>query len=107
MKTITISVVAMVTLLTFSVAGAQDPGTVRSAGTDLLAGLVGDMVRFERGITIWKQKSCMATAKWRGPAKRSRLEKTKKPSSSGSPGWMKWRRRWTRRPICEKRLATG
>jgi len=50
MKPITISVVAMVTLLTFSVAGAQDPGTVRSAGTDLLAGLVGDMVRFERGM---------------------------------------------------------
>ena len=51
MKTITISVVAMVTLLALvSVVGAQDPGTVRSAGTDLLAGLVGDMVRFERGM---------------------------------------------------------
>jgi len=51
MKTITISVVAMVTLLTLAaVAGAQGPGTVRSAGTDLLAGLVGDTVRFERGM---------------------------------------------------------
>jgi len=51
MKTITISMVAMVTLLILaSVVGAQGPGTVRSAGTDLLAGLVGDMVRFERGM---------------------------------------------------------
>jgi len=51
MKTITISVVALVTLLALvAVAGAQSPGTVRSAGTDLLAGLVGDMVRFERGM---------------------------------------------------------
>jgi tetratricopeptide (TPR) repeat protein len=51
MRTITISVVAMVTLLALaSVAGAQGPGTVRSAGTDLLAGLIGDMVRFERGM---------------------------------------------------------
>jgi len=51
MKTITIGVVAMVTLLALAaVVGAQGPGTVRSAGTDLLAGLVGDMVRFERGM---------------------------------------------------------
>ena len=51
MKTITIGVVAMVTLLALAaVVGAQDPGTVRSAGTDLLGGLVGDMVRFERGM---------------------------------------------------------
>jgi tetratricopeptide (TPR) repeat protein len=51
MKTITILVVAMVTLLTLAlVVGAQNPGTVRAAGTDLLGGLVGDMVRFERGM---------------------------------------------------------
>jgi tetratricopeptide (TPR) repeat protein len=51
MKTITIGVVAMVTVFAVSaVVGAQGPGTVRSAGTDLLAGLVGDMVRFERGM---------------------------------------------------------
>jgi hypothetical protein len=42
MKTITISVVAMVTLLTLaSVVGAQSTGTaVRSAGLDLLGGLL-------------------------------------------------------------------
>ena len=52
MKTITIGVVAMVTVFAVSaVVGAQGPGTVRSAGTDLLAGLVGDMVRFERGMS--------------------------------------------------------
>jgi tetratricopeptide (TPR) repeat protein len=51
MKTITIGVVAMVTLLAVAaVFCAQSPGTVRSAGTDLLGGLVGDMVRFERGM---------------------------------------------------------
>jgi len=51
MKTITIGVVAMVTLFAAAaVVGAQGTGTVRSAGTDLLAGLVGDMVRFERGM---------------------------------------------------------
>jgi tetratricopeptide (TPR) repeat protein len=51
MKTITISMVAMVTLLALvAVVGAQSPGTVRSAGIDLLGGLVGDMVRFERGM---------------------------------------------------------
>ena len=51
MRTITISVVAMVTLVALaSVVGAQGPGTVRAAGTDLLGGLVGDMVRFERGM---------------------------------------------------------
>jgi tetratricopeptide (TPR) repeat protein len=51
MKLITISVVAMVTFLALAaIVGAQSPGTVRSAGTDLLGGLVGDMVRFERGM---------------------------------------------------------
>jgi len=51
MKTITISMVAMVTLLALAiVVGAQGPSTLRSAGTDLLGGLVGDMVRFERGM---------------------------------------------------------
>jgi len=51
MKTITSGVVAMVTLFAAAaVVGAQGTGTVRSAGTDLLAGLVGDMVRFERGM---------------------------------------------------------
>jgi len=51
MKIITIGVVAVVTLLALAaVVGAQGPGTVRSAGTDLLGGLVGDMVRFERGM---------------------------------------------------------
>jgi tetratricopeptide (TPR) repeat protein len=51
MKLITIPVVAMVTLLALAaIVGAQSPGTVRSAGTDLLGGLVGDMVRFERGM---------------------------------------------------------
>jgi hypothetical protein len=41
----------MVTLFAAAaVVGAQGTGTVRSAGTDLLAGLVGDMVRFERGM---------------------------------------------------------
>jgi hypothetical protein len=45
MKTITIGVVGMVTLLALAaVVGAQSPGTVRSAGTDLLGGLVGDLV---------------------------------------------------------------
>jgi tetratricopeptide (TPR) repeat protein len=51
MKTNTLLVVAMVTLLALAaVLGAQGTGTVRSAGTDLLGGLVGDMVRFERGM---------------------------------------------------------
>src|SRR5580765_191310 len=51
MKTITISMVAMVTLFALAaVVGAQSPGTVRSAGIDLLAGLKGDMVQFERGM---------------------------------------------------------
>ena len=51
MKTITISVVAMVTLLALTVAvGAQSSSSVRSAGLDLLAGLKGDMVQFERGM---------------------------------------------------------
>jgi hypothetical protein len=48
MKTITISVVAMVTLLTFSIVGAQDPVTVRSAGTDLLAGRICSGFRVRR-----------------------------------------------------------
>jgi len=48
MKTITISLVVMFVLV--AVVGAQNAGTVRSAGTDLLAGLKGDMVQFERGM---------------------------------------------------------
>jgi tetratricopeptide (TPR) repeat protein len=51
MKTTTISVVAMVTVFALAaVFAAQSPGTVRAAGNDLLGGLVGDMVRFERGM---------------------------------------------------------
>jgi tetratricopeptide (TPR) repeat protein len=48
MKTITISIAVMLALV--SVVVAQNPGTIKSAGTDLLAGLVGDMVRFEHGM---------------------------------------------------------
>ena len=49
MKTITISMVVMLTLVA-AIAGAQTSVTLRSAGSDLLAGLTGDMVRFERGM---------------------------------------------------------
>jgi len=47
-KTIAIAMVAILTLV--AAVTAQNPGTIKSAGTDLLAGLTGDMVRFERGM---------------------------------------------------------
>jgi hypothetical protein len=49
MKTITISVVAMLRYSLFQ-SPERKIRALRSAGTDLLAGLVGDMVRFERGM---------------------------------------------------------
>jgi len=48
LKAIVMSMVAM--LLIVAAAAAQSSEAIRSAGTDLLAGLVGDMVRFERGM---------------------------------------------------------
>ena len=48
MKTVTISMITMLVLV--AVVAAQTPGTLRSAGSDLLAAMSGDMVRFERGM---------------------------------------------------------
>jgi len=48
MKTITISIVAILAGVTVSL--AQRPDILRSAGQDLLAALNGDTVRFERGM---------------------------------------------------------
>jgi len=47
-KLITISTVAILALA--GIAVAQNPDAVRAAGTDLLAAMKGDMVRFERGM---------------------------------------------------------
>src|SRR5262245_11469243 len=48
MKTITVSL--LVTLLLAGALWAQTPAEIRSAGTDLLGALNGDIERFERGM---------------------------------------------------------